>query len=258
MTYRCLLVILAMGMLGALNGCRRAATPQDSSKLPVFSVSVPVQREVTDYVEYTGRTGANEAEEIKARVTGFLVDTPFKEGAEIKKDDVLFKIDPRPYQAQYDQAAAQVGLYQSQLKLAKANYERDTDLFKRTKGAGVSKQAARCRCGPAGTSRCRCESRPGQSRSIQAEPRFLHRQVADRRPGWTLQPASRQPDHARFHAAYHRPVGRSHVRLFRHGYAQLPEVSGGHEQGAGRQDRGVDGAARRSGLSASGDSRFLQ
>ena len=136
-----LLVFLSMGLLGAISGCRQAALPQDSSKLPVFAVSVPVQREVTDYVEYTGRTGAVQAEEIKARVTGFLVDTPFKEGAEIKKDDVLFKIDPRPYKAQYDQAEAQVGLYESQLKLAKANYERDIELFKRTKGAGVSKQA---------------------------------------------------------------------------------------------------------------------
>jgi len=90
-------------------------------------------------VEYTGRTGAKEAEEIKARVTGLLVDFPFTEGTEIKKNDPLFEIDPRPYKAQYDQAAAQVGLYQSQLKLAKANYKRDLDLFDRTKGAGVSK-----------------------------------------------------------------------------------------------------------------------
>jgi RND family efflux transporter MFP subunit len=142
MSYRWLLVVfLSMGPLGAINGCRQAALPQDSSKLPVFAVSVPVQREVTDYVEYTGRTAAVQAEEIKARVTGFLVDTPFKEGEEIKKDKELFKIDPRPYKAQYDQAEAQVGLYESQLKLAKANYERDIELFKRTKGAGVSKQA---------------------------------------------------------------------------------------------------------------------
>ena len=142
MSYRwLLLVFLSMGLLGAINGCRQAALPQDSSKLPVFSVSLPVQREVTDYVEYTGRTGAVQAEEVKARVTGFLVDTPFQEGAEIKKDAVLFTIDPRPYKAQYDQAEAQVGLYESQLKLAKANLARDQDLFDRTKGAGVSKQA---------------------------------------------------------------------------------------------------------------------
>jgi multidrug efflux system membrane fusion protein len=124
----------------AIIGCRQAARSQDSSKLPVFTVSNPVKREVTDYVEYTGRTAAVQAEEVKARVTGFLEDMPFKEGAEIKKDDLLFKIDARPYKAQFDQADAQVGLYQSQLKLAKANYERDLDLFKRTKGAGVSKQ----------------------------------------------------------------------------------------------------------------------
>src|SRR6201984_2685459 len=142
MSYRwtLILVFLGMALLGAINGCRQAAVPQDSSKLPVFTVSHPVQREVTDYVEYTGRTAAVQAEDIKARVTGFLVDMPFKEGAEIKKDDVLFKIDPRPYKAQFDQAEAQVGLYQSQLKLAKANYERDLELFKRTKGAGVGKQ----------------------------------------------------------------------------------------------------------------------
>jgi membrane fusion protein, multidrug efflux system len=140
MSYRSLLLVfLSLGLPGAINGCRPAALPQDGSKLPVFTVSIPVQREVTDYVEYTGRTGAVQAEQINARVTGFLVDFPFQEGAEIKKDDVLFKVDPRPYQAQYDQAAAQVGLYQSQLKLAKANYERDMDLFNRTKGAGVSK-----------------------------------------------------------------------------------------------------------------------
>jgi multidrug efflux system membrane fusion protein len=123
------------------HGCRPAATLQDGSKRPTFTVSLPVQREVTDYVEYTGRTGAVQAEEIKARVTGYLVETPFKEGDEVKKDAVLFRIDPRPYKAQFDQADAQVRLYESQLKLAKANYERDKELYDRTKGAGVSKQA---------------------------------------------------------------------------------------------------------------------
>jgi multidrug efflux system membrane fusion protein len=135
-----LLVFLALGLSGAISGCKRAA-PQGSSKLPSFAVSVPVQREVTDYAEYTGRTGAVQAEEVKARVTGFLMDAPFQEGAEIKQNDVLFKIDDRPYKAQFDQAEAQVGLYESQLKLAKANYERDKELYKRTNGAGVSQQA---------------------------------------------------------------------------------------------------------------------
>jgi multidrug efflux system membrane fusion protein len=106
-----LLVIFSTAVPAALSGCRQSSLAQDSSKLPVFAVSHPVQREVTDYVEYTGRTAAVQAEEIKARVTGFLEDMFFEEGAEIKKDAVLFKIDPRPYKAQFDQADAQVALY---------------------------------------------------------------------------------------------------------------------------------------------------
>src|SRR5579872_7267076 len=105
MNYRwLLLVFLTVGLQAAITGCRQSNSPQDNSKLPVFAVSVPVQREVIDYVEYTGRTGALQAEEIKARVTGFLEDAPFEEGKEIKKGDILFKIDPRPYKAQFDQA----------------------------------------------------------------------------------------------------------------------------------------------------------
>ena len=59
---------------------------------------------------------------------------PFKEGAEVKEGDLLFEIDPRPYQAQYDQAEGQVNLYKAQLELAKANYARDQDVAK-TPGA---------------------------------------------------------------------------------------------------------------------------
>jgi RND family efflux transporter MFP subunit len=141
MRYRWLwLAFLMVPPLAVMNGCRARPQPQDSSKLPAFAVSQPVKRSVTDYVEYTGRTAAVKAEEIKARVTGYLKDVGFKEGDEVKKDEVLFKIDQRPYKAQYDQAEAQVGLYQSQLKLAKANYARDLELSKKTKGAGVSKQ----------------------------------------------------------------------------------------------------------------------
>jgi multidrug efflux system membrane fusion protein len=134
------LVFLPLPLLAVVTGCRQPQSTQEASKLPAFAVSHPVQRQVTDYVEYTGRTAAKQAEEIKARVTGYLVDMPFQEGTEVKKDDVLFKIDPRPYKAQYDQAEAQVGLYQSQLRLAKANYKRDLELFEKSKGGGVSKQ----------------------------------------------------------------------------------------------------------------------
>jgi membrane fusion protein, multidrug efflux system len=59
---------------------------------------------------------------------------PFKEGAEVKQGDLLFEVDPRPYQAQYDQAVGQVNLYKAQLELAKANFARDKEVAK-TPGA---------------------------------------------------------------------------------------------------------------------------
>ena len=58
---------------------------------------------MTDYEEFTGRMEAVEKVDIRARVTGYLDKICFQEGAEVKKGDLLFEIDPRPFQAKYDQ-----------------------------------------------------------------------------------------------------------------------------------------------------------
>jgi multidrug efflux system membrane fusion protein len=88
-------------------------------------VSLPVKREVTDYVDFTGQTKAVQTVDIVPLVTGYLVEMPFKEGTEIKKGDLLFVVDRRPYKAQLDQAQGQVNLYQAQLKLARTTLARD-------------------------------------------------------------------------------------------------------------------------------------
>jgi multidrug efflux system membrane fusion protein len=120
--------------LGVICGCQQA-TPQVASSEPsVIPVSHPVQRSITDYVDYTGRTDAVNSVSIVPRVTGYIVKIPFEEGADVKKDDLLFEIDPRPYQAQLDQAQGQLKLYEAQLNLAIANYARAKELAK-TKGA---------------------------------------------------------------------------------------------------------------------------
>src|SRR5437868_4423077 len=118
-------VILGVCVLwaGAVAGCAKPQAPPAESA-PTIPVSQPLQREVTDYVDFTGRTDAVESVGIRARVTGYLVNIPFKEGSEVKKNDLLFEIDPRPYQAQLDQAQAQVALNQASLKLAQATLGR--------------------------------------------------------------------------------------------------------------------------------------
>ena len=90
---------------------------------------------MTDYVDFTGRTEAVQSVNVVARVSGYLVKEPFQEGSDVKAGDLLFEIDPRPYQAQYDQAAAQVNLYKAQLKLAQAYLARDEQLQQSTPGA---------------------------------------------------------------------------------------------------------------------------
>jgi multidrug efflux system membrane fusion protein len=133
-----LLLACALGT-GLIAGCGHQEPPAPPEELPVVPVSRPVQRTVTDYVYYTGRTDAVNAVGIRPRVTGYLVQMPFKEGAEVKKGDLLFEIDPRPYQAQLDQAIGQVNLYKAQLKLARTTYARDRAIANRVAG-GVSQQ----------------------------------------------------------------------------------------------------------------------
>ncbi len=96
-----------------------------SASPPVLPVSQAISREITDYVDFTGQTKAVQTVDIIPMVSGYLVQMPFKEGAEVKEGDLLFVVDRRPYKAQLDQAQGQVNLYQAQLKLARTTLARD-------------------------------------------------------------------------------------------------------------------------------------
>jgi RND family efflux transporter MFP subunit len=75
---------------------------------PGVTVSYPLEREVVDHVELTGRTAAVESVQVRARVWGHLQEINFSEGAEVRKGDRLFLIDQRPYQAALKRAEADV------------------------------------------------------------------------------------------------------------------------------------------------------
>jgi multidrug efflux system membrane fusion protein len=132
-------VFLGALLTAAIMGCK-PKTRAETNEVPVVPVSRPVQRVVTDYVDFTGRTDAVHSVNIIARVTGYLVQMPFKEGSEVKAGETLFEIDPRPYQAQFDQASSQVDLDQAQLDLAKTTLTRYQTLARTMPGA-VSEQA---------------------------------------------------------------------------------------------------------------------
>lgn len=115
-------VSIAMG----LSACapNQAATPEAAPPAPQVSVAKVVTREITEYDEFTGRFEAVERVEVRPRVSGYISSVNFEQGHEVKKDDVLFVIDPRPYQAEYKKAKADLARARTQLTLAKSERER--------------------------------------------------------------------------------------------------------------------------------------
>jgi RND family efflux transporter MFP subunit len=119
---------LVLGLPAGLAGCARAPLEAPAGPTPV-TVSYPVERDVTDHADYTSRTAAVDSVEIRAHVWGYLDKVNFKEGALVKKDDVLFELDPRPYQALLNQAKAKVAQDEAQLAYDEAEYRRNLDLL---------------------------------------------------------------------------------------------------------------------------------
>jgi multidrug efflux pump subunit AcrA (membrane-fusion protein) len=134
-------IVCVVAVLGiASTGCKKASPPGAASSATVVPVSHPVERDVTEYVEYTGRLDAVKSVGVKARATGYLKEfgRGVREGAEVEKDQTLFVIDQEPYRVQLDQAEKQVDVSKAQLagakkqaeaagaqvKLDQANYER--------------------------------------------------------------------------------------------------------------------------------------
>ena len=91
---------------------------------PTVTVATPLQREVTEWDDYVGRFEPSRAVEIRPRVSGAVVAIHFTDGQVVKAGQPLFTIDPRPYAAALAEARAGIATANSDLALARANYER--------------------------------------------------------------------------------------------------------------------------------------
>jgi RND family efflux transporter MFP subunit len=121
----CLLLLLMAEV-----GCKKATGPQQAP-LPV-NVVTAIEKEVNEWDEFTGRLEAVESVEIRPRVSGYITEIHFEAGAIIKKGDLLYVIDPRPYQADFDRAAAELERMQAQLKLSEIELNRAKELRAKT------------------------------------------------------------------------------------------------------------------------------
>jgi len=107
-------------------GCRKASAPSQGP-LPVNVLTV-IEKEVNEWDEFTGRLEAVESVEIRPRVSGYITEIHFEAGAIVKKGALLYVIDPRPYQADFDRASAEVDRMDAQLKLAQIELNRAKEL----------------------------------------------------------------------------------------------------------------------------------
>ena len=94
-----------------------------------MAVSYPLEREVTAYADFTARLAAVDCVEVRSRVWGYLKKINFKEGTLVKQGDVLFEIDPRPYQADLKRAEATLLQAEAHLNRLKLDYNRALPLL---------------------------------------------------------------------------------------------------------------------------------
>ncbi|HTI51171.1 MAG TPA: efflux RND transporter periplasmic adaptor subunit [Planctomycetaceae bacterium] len=97
-----------IGLSGCSTGAAKPSGPGTTSAPPEVTVVRPVEKPVTDFEEFTGRSDAVDTVDIRARVTGFLEQTKFVDGDEVEQNALLYVIDHRPYDA--DKAAAEASL----------------------------------------------------------------------------------------------------------------------------------------------------
>ncbi|MGZ7178076.1 efflux RND transporter periplasmic adaptor subunit [Burkholderia gladioli] len=120
-----LAVVVAVGG-GAFGVIRASASAPQNAAPPLQEVDVAnvLSKTITDWQTYSGRLEAIERVDVRPLVSGTIVSVNFKDGALVKKGDVLFVIDPRPYQAEVDRTAAQLAAAQARDGYAQTDWQR--------------------------------------------------------------------------------------------------------------------------------------
>ena len=116
--------LIAAALTGCGQGQQQAAAPAP----PSVTVANPVQRTVVDQDEYVGRFVAVDAVDVRARVSGYLTEIHFTDGQMVKKGDLLFVIDHRPFQIALDQMRANLAQARANLAFTEADLARGQEL----------------------------------------------------------------------------------------------------------------------------------
>ena len=124
------IIALSLVVSAVLSGCRSEATAGPAATAPEVSVAAALERNVTESDEFTGRLEAVESVEIRPRVNGYIDSVNFSEGSVVRKGDLLFVIDPRPYRAELAKADAELVRAVARAELTDSDVVRSEKLLK--------------------------------------------------------------------------------------------------------------------------------
>lgn len=126
-------IFIRMSVLGlvalAFAGCRPEAPPAFERPPAPVAVAAAVTRDVPVYLDEVGKVAAREVVSVEPQVSGRITRIHFSDGAHLRKGDLLFTIDPRPFQAQLDAAEASLAQAKAALDLARIQYVRASTLI---------------------------------------------------------------------------------------------------------------------------------
>jgi membrane fusion protein, multidrug efflux system len=112
-----------------LAGCSQGSPAGGAPPPPEVAVTTAEAGSLPMTLEYTGQTAGSRDVEVRARVSGILLQRRYQEGGAVRQGDVLFQIDPEPYRAAAAQARAEVGVERAKLNEARRQHDRILPLF---------------------------------------------------------------------------------------------------------------------------------
>lgn len=166
--------IATIGVLLAfvLAGCDEKAQPQADPPPSPVTVALPVKRTITDWDEFTGRFEAIQEVDVRARVGGFVNSVEFKDGAIVRAGDLLYTIDPRPFEAVALQAEGQLADARAKGELAKRDLERSLNLVQTS--SAITEQAVDQRRQALQAARAEETQAKGLLKAAQLDVEFSH------------------------------------------------------------------------------------
>src|SRR5499427_2353171 len=124
-------VLLLAAAVAVLAACSQAAEQHGGPPPgpPPVSVAAAIEKQIIETDEFPGRIEAVEQVEVRARINGYIQSVNFRPGAEVKKGDLLFLIDPRPFEAQVASAESGLASTRAQLELARTELARNEQML---------------------------------------------------------------------------------------------------------------------------------